>query len=205
MHKYILATFILILSFSINSYAGQKVVEAPLGLDWGMKKSELQKYKTNKCVVEDGLEACYLIEPPKSLSFGDEYLVIFDFDKKLQKIVILSKEFSSDIYGREGKDLYEKVKLALTKKYGSAKISEERTGLKLYDESDEFYQCLKYSGCGIYGSIWGGDNLKGTISAEIKGLGRGSGFLKMSYESPYWNNVVDTTRSKNNVSDEDAL
>lgn len=71
-----------------------------------------------------------------------------------------------------------KYKEALSKKYGKPEVSFEGAGLDFYKKSDEFYQSLKYYGCGYYVSVFG-DHL----SIRLEGIGRGKGNLNIFYES----------------------
>lgn len=63
-------------------------------------------------------------------------------------------------------------------------VSYEYIGRKLYTESDEFYQCLRYQGCRSYVSFY--SPIKGSdvgISVSLQGIKRGNGNLNIVYES----------------------
>jgi hypothetical protein len=116
---------------------------------------------------------------------------------------MISKDITGDIYGTDGKEQYSDLKSKLTKKY-DIPDSYEYVGRKLWDEPDEFYQCLAYPGCGTYASFF--ETKSGeTVSIALKGLGRGKGYLKITYEGPSWSDAVDAYRNKESKSDEDAL
>ncbi len=66
----------------------------------------------------------------------------------------------------------------LTKKYGKPSSHLEISGQELYKDYDEFYQCLGYSGCGAYFSVYNFSG--GTIGLELIGQSRGEGFLKLT-------------------------
>ena len=103
-----------------------------------------------------------------------------------------------------GKKKYTNLKSQLTKKYGNPTVSFERVGGKLWDETDEFYQCLAYPGCGDYIAFFKSQS-GASVVLELKGLGRGKGYLRISYEGPSWPDAVDAYKSKEAKSDEDAL
>jgi hypothetical protein len=102
-----------------------------------------------------------------------------------------------------GIKLYGKVKTSLSNKYGEP-TQYEYTGNELYDEYDEFYQCLMYDGCGTWASFWSIEN-GGVVMIELKGLSRGTGYLNMAYESAKWPNIVDRINKEKSQSDMDAL
>lgn len=194
---------IIVLILANNAYAAE--IMAPFGLQWGESKQALKKKGVvyEKCTTNLSLTICTTNKPLKSVSFGDIYQLIFDSKQGLQKVIMLSNDITDDITGSEGKALYSKVKSSLVKKYGESK-DYEYNGLKLYDEYDEFYQCLAYSGCGSWLSLWepsGG----GTALVSLEGLGRGKGYLKLTYESKKWTTIVDERKSKENSKDDDAL
>ena len=197
-------TGIIIFILVNNAYAAETETLAPFGLNWGESKQKLKKSGVvfDKCTTELGLSICSTKKPIKPVSFGDIYQLVFDSKRGLQKAVMLSNDITDDITGREGKELYGKVKNSLVKKYGEAK-DYEYSGLKLYDEYDEFYQCLAYSGCGSWLSFWEPVN-GGTVSVSLEGLGRGKGFLKISYESKKWAIVVDERKKKESSDDDNA-
>ena len=188
-----------------NAYATETETIAPFGLHWGESKQKLKKSGVvlDKCTTDKRLSICTTKKPIKPVSFGEIYQLIFDSKRGLQKVTMLGNDITGDITGSEGKELYIKVKSSLAKKYGETK-DYEYSGLKVYDEYDEFYQCLAYSGCGSWLSFWEPVN-GGTLSVSLEGLGRGKGFLKISYESKKWAIVVDERKKKESSNDDNAL
>jgi len=198
--KLLLATFILVQ----NSIA--LADKAPFGLDWGKSIGEIEaKGISCKGKVKDGrFTICRADKLPKNISISEQYALYFDEKFNLQKIVMVSKNITEDIYGLEGKEQYSNLKLKLIKKYGTPTDSFEYTGGEVWDESDEFYQCLAYTGCGLYTSIFkskSGEN----VSLTLKGVNRGSGYILITYEGPSWSESVDAYENKKSKSDEDAL
>ena len=98
------------------------------------------------------------------------YTLVFDRDLGLQKIVVALKTIQGDITGSKGLEQYSSYKEILTKKHGEP-LSLEVTGLALYDDPDEFWQCLRYDGCGAYFSAYDlGD--KGSVGIKLLEIGR---------------------------------
>jgi len=197
---------IVVLLMTTNVYAGE--VQAPFGFHWGESKQQITKQgvKLVGCNTNLSLTLCNTKKAIKSVSFGEGYQLIFDSRKGLQKVVMVSENITSDITGIEGKSLYEKIKNSLIKKYGEvdADGSFEISGLKLYNENDEFYQCLAYEGCGYWQTLWSPES-GGVILMQLRGISRGTGFLKMSYESKLWNDIIDHRNVIKDSGDSNAL
>lgn len=200
MKKIIAISTLLI---TMNSFASE--IEAPFGFAWGQSKSDITSAGVafTECAIDKDIETCQTSKPIKGVSFGELYALFIHKDKGLHKVIVISKDIKSDSTGAEGKALYSKVKTSLDKKYGSSR-SYEYTGNKLYEENDEFYQCLKYDGCGSWVTFWSLDN-GGNALIELKGVARGHGFLRLAYESNVWSQIVDNLRANEQASDEDAL
>jgi len=180
-------------------------VEGPFGLNWGSKANYLITSGINLInEIEQGRYKLYETESlPKSLSIAEKYILIFDVKYGLQKVIMISKDITGDIYGTEGKSIYSDLKNKLTTKYGSPTQSFERVGMTLYDELDEFYQCLKYEGCGYWTSMFSSDSM--IIGLDLKGTSRGVGYIKITYEGPLWHMSLDEKNLDNSKSDTDAL
>jgi len=201
MKLYLILTSLIILS----STAHAREVEAPFGLTWGATKSSLESKGVtfNKCTPNGILAICETRKTIKPISFGETYVLLFHPKLGLRKVMMLSNDISDDITGRKGKELYSKIQSALSKKYG-APNNYEYTGRKVYKEFDEFYQCLKYSGCGQWLSLWDSKE-GGAVVLEVKGSSRGKGFLKLTYESKSWSGIVDAIQNRTNTDDIDSL
>jgi len=98
----------------------------------------------------------------------------------------MSKKIKSDVYGTEGQKEYFKYKEALTNKFGKPKNSLEVVGLEVFEDSDEFYQCLTYDGCGCYVSLFG-DHL----TLKLEGIERGKGNLIITYKSELFTKYIE--------------
>lgn len=195
----------LIAMFFGNSALANKAVEAPFGLEWGLSKGDLvgMGMTLTDCKELGWVEQCNASGVPKSLSNADWYQVLVTKKYGLQKVGMVGTDISSDIYGSSGKASYSKLKTALVKKYGTPQ-SFEYVGRELWDEADEFYQCLAYDGCGTWTSYWV-DGLEGTIALELKGMRRGEGYLTLWYEGGSWSTAIDEKDMVQDSADEDAL
>lgn len=191
--------------FSCHAFAEKQNIEAPFGLEWGAQKSSLVGNGINftECESQGWVEQCQTKSVPKSLSTSDFYLLLFSKKYGLQKVLMLGESISGDIYGTTGKAQYGKLKSALKTKYKTAN-SYEYVGRKLWDESDEFYQCLAYDGCGNWATYWT-DDYQGLIALELLGASRGAGFIKLTYEGQFWERAVDEKNELEDSSDLDAL
>ena len=198
---------LLFVYFFLSSIANVVAAEimAPFGLEWGQTQKQLNNKNIDltDCSTIKKVTSCTTTNPTKSVSFGELYLLFIDEEKGLQKIKMLGKDIVSDVSGLEGKALYSKVKKSLIKKYDKAK-EYEYIGLTVYKEYDEFYQCLKYDGCGSWYAFWEGES-GGTIGLQLKGLSRGKGYLSLTYESKEWGTIIDSLQQREDKSDNDAL
>lgn len=195
-------TFVLMMVLNPILIVDASTFPEPFGLSWDMSESDLKKIGFNSVSESDELNILSSAYVPKAWSKGETYAAI-TYKNKLVKVQAVSKSFTSDLYGSEGKELYNKMKSLLTKKYGIPSDATERIGLKLYDEVDEFYQCLKYVGCGVYLTLFEyGD---GIIGLQLVGSSRGEGYLKILYESPAFHAAKREIEKGALSSDADAL
>lgn len=180
MHKSIkIAVLAFAVLFSSNGFA--LTVEAPAGFKWGQTQAQIkqQGITLENCESADFSVSCDTRTAPKPLLFADLYSLFF-VDGRLQKVVIDGNEITGDPSGREGKSLYARVKHRLIAKYGLPSVVEETVGVVLYDGYDEFYQCLAYTGCGLWVAGWDHD---GYVIIRLKGVSSGTGWLELAYES----------------------
>lgn len=197
-------TRVLILCFCVLTFSayGQESFPEPFGLNWDMGEAEIKAVGFSHNSEADGLKLFSSMSVPKAWSIGESYVAVV-YQNRLIKVVAQSINFENDVYGTEGKEAYNDLKRLLTKKYGSPSSEIERTGGKLYDDSDEFYQCLKYSGCGGYISLY--EVSGGVIGLQLKGLRRGQGYLTIQYESPGFKAAQAGVDASQKTADEDAF
>lgn len=159
--------------------------EAPFGLKWGMTEKDLKKIGI-KITVRDPTDVIdgklvELTNVKNIPSDTESIFAIISNSEGVVKIVWVGKTIDSDLTGGTGKKRYFELKSLLTKKYGTPK-SDERVGITLYDQPDEFYQCLMYLGCGGYLSLFHPPD-GGSVLLRINGVQRGAGYITVGYES----------------------
>ena len=181
--------------------------EGPFGITWGMTKYQVQALgvQMEPSSAKLGIQSFKATNLPKSISIADFYGLTFDTKRGLQKVTMISKDIVDDPYGSEGKKLYADVKDALVKKYGEPTFGLESVGAKLWDESDEFYQCLDYSGCGMWAAGFEDEEGGESILLQVEGMARGKGFIRLTYEGPKWSEAVDAMEANEAKTDADAL
>ena len=196
--------FIVFIVFSPSSYSAES---GPFGLVWGMKESDIRSkgVKLERKSSDNNLERFNATSLPKNLSMSESYALIVHSRLGLQKVVMLSKDITGDVYGSEGKEAFADLKGKLTSKYGDPTNGLERVGMKLYEERDEFYQCLAYDGCGIWVALFEDKSQEDYVALALKGLGRGKGYIELTYEGPRWSDAVKARKSDISKSDADAL
>ena len=178
---------------------------APFGLKWGASVNDLRKQgiELQNKFTEGRLEDFFAKSLPKNLSTTKFYRLYFDQEFGLQKILMFSEDITNDAFGFKGKEMYDDIKSKLKNKYGEPTGNWEYVGRRLYDESDEFYQCLSYDGCGSWASLF--EDKEQKILVEIQGKRRGHGFIKLVYEGPKWGESLDARKAESSKSDSDAL
>lgn len=189
-----------------TSYPAQST-EAPFGLSWGENKSAVENKGVNlQASGGKGRMTSYKTNHlPNDLSIAEQYTLIFDTEYNLQKIILISKDIDSDLYGSEGKKIFADLKSKLAQKYGNPIDGLEMVGRELYREQDEFYQCLAYEGCGYWIAIFEDKKQGVVVSLELKGVNRGKGYIAITYEGPNWLNVVDALKQKESELDAKSL
>ena len=174
-------------------------VQAPFGLEWGSLQSEFSGL-TN-CNSKQSLTFCRTNSVPKPLSDAETYQLVFDDKEGLVKIRHIGKSITGDPSGTKGKERFNELKAALSSKYPKARKKDFiKMHIALYRNSNEFYECLRHRGCGLY--AWNINPGKGTIGIQINGLSRGKGYIDLIYESPKWMDVFNRAKS---ADDKDAL
>jgi hypothetical protein len=199
---------IILTAFFILGLRADIEIKAPFGFEWGQTKSDLSSKGIDlvECSVSDSspVESCRSKNSPKKFSKADFFYLHFSSDEGLQKVSMLGGDITNDAYGTDGKEQYSSLKASLTKKYDKPSSVFEWTGRELYKDADEFYECLKYQGCGNNVSYWL-KGVEGTIALELYGVSRGSGFLMLTYESKRWSDILDKFNNEKNSADEDSL
>lgn len=162
-----------------------------LGLAWGETQKTLteKNFNLTKCSTIKKITSCEVIHSAEGVAFGALYILFFDQSAGLQKIQMPIRYIEEDATGKEGKSLYSELKKYLTKRYDKPK-SYEYVGRKLYGGYDEFYQCLKYDGCGSWASFWEMEDGDYTYISLI-GVSEDAGYLVLFNESKQWQVIVE--------------
>jgi len=181
--------------------------DGAFGLAWGMTKVQVEKLgvKLEPSSAKLGIETLTTEKLPKNVSIAEAYSLTFDRKHNLQKVMMVSKDIDNDPYGSEGKKKYAELKESLITKYGQPSDVLEKVGGKLWDEKDEFYQCLAYAGCGMWVALFEDKTSGQNIGLQLEGMTRGKGYIHLIYEGPKWSEVVDAMKAAEAQSDKDAL
>jgi hypothetical protein len=191
-----------LISLFIASAFSQDSLPAPFGLKWG---APISSFKCNKIdtLAEKNILVCKTDKVPKNIPTIEKYMLVISYNFGLMKVVALGVDIGNDTYGGDGKKRYNEFKDLLTIKYGNPTSTYEYIGAKVYTDSDEFYQCLKYDGCGSMASFWKiGD---ATIMLSLEGLDRGLGFVNIVYESQLLNKHSEIVKKEENAKLQDGL
>ncbi len=196
---------LIILAFLSPPSFGADGDEALFGLRWGMTVAEVKSAGTalTKAYRDRNMESYKAPSMPKNISDFESYSLIFA-DGKLTKMYGIGKTISNDPSGLSGKERFETLRSVLIQKYGQPILNSQIMSNKLFKEHDEFYLCLKYSGCGIWVSVF--ETPDKLLTIEMKGLARGAGFIEIAAEArPQWSQAMDVYKLRKNLSDKDAL
>ena len=194
---------ILLILISFTAFADEDI-PAPLGLVWGTS-GDVLKTEFSASLDEEEHSRIKFYEINKTPINSAEFNKIYGFvdDKYGLVKVVLVKDIANDAYGSDGLELYKKYKEVLQGKYGKPK-SYEYTGREVYKETDEFYQCLKYQGCGARASFF--EPKKDTsISVLLRGWKRGEGDMVISYESLLYSKANKEIQKETNKVISDGL
>lgn len=166
-----------------SNYPGAKT-QAAFGYYFGLTINQIESSGIHIDIIEK--QGPFVLtrtnSAPSPWVDAEAYTLVF-YEGKLQLILGTGKTITEDSAGIKGKQKYKELNDALIAKYGKPKISQHSVGHAVWNESDEFYQCLSYDGCGAWESIWTGGEK--SITLRLKGLGkRGVGFIEISYQSP---------------------
>ena len=176
---------------------------AMFGLKWKMSQQQIKAIgiSIERISSDKNLSTYKTYKLPKPISFGESYYLIFD-ESELVKLGMYSETIENDPYGTKGKELFERIIALMNKTYKLDKTY-CTTGNELYEESDEFYECLRYKGCGMWVATFSDTNKH--IIVELRGLRRGTGFLVITAESNYFDNSSEKYENLKNEDDSKAF
>lgn len=164
-----------------SKYPGAMATGA-FGYNFGLTRQQIEAsgVSLENTAEENGISVYKTTEAPTPWG-GAEFYVLLFYGDRLLKLKAIGKDITSDATGSSGKQQYSELKDSLVEKYGNPKQSIHKVGLKLWNERDEFYQCLKYDGCGYWVDLWGVDGK--SFMLQLHGLKRGEGYISITYEA----------------------
>lgn len=192
--------------FAIRAAERTSVNTELFGLKWGMSVDEVKRVTGSQLRASTnvhGLKGYATDYIKNGLSDAETYVFAFYHDG-LIKIALATKSFVSDPFGTAGKKRFEELyKIAEDSGYTEVDIY-RIFGTKLFDEPDEFYECMRYNGCGA----WAAFMKKGDTSLLIKieGERRGVGYITLTIEnSPLLEKVLDEEQKNRSSNDRKAF
>lgn len=125
---------------------------------------------------------------PVPLDPGAAYVLSY-YKGRLLKVAAISSEITDDPMGTEGKATFNDLVAVFTERYGKPFDGLQASGSTVYRRADEFYECLKYTGCGLWMAVF--KTPEKTASIRLKGVSRGKGYINVTVEAAEWSGVVD--------------
>ena len=177
---------------SLASAAAAQAQDAPFGFEWGQSLETAEAITGTQASPEllwNRVHALHTETAPSVPPDTDFISLAIDPALGLGRITWFSDDIVNDVFGNAGKEKYLKYKTILSGKYGQPTSSGEISGRELWEEADEFYQCLAYDGCGMYFTIWRAEGGL-EIALQLKGLRRGQGYIEITYEGANWDRII---------------
>lgn len=125
---------------------------------------------------------------PVPLDPGATYVLSY-YKGRLLKVSALSSQITGDPVGTEGKATFNDLVAVFTERYGKPFDGLQASGSTVYRRTDEFYECLAYTGCGLWMALFKTPDK--TASIWLKGISRGKGYIDVTVEAAEWSGVVD--------------
>ncbi len=165
--------------------------EAPFGLKWGMHLNDLEGLGVQINSTSKNGDLTIVNAKTMAQAFPDTATVnmLFDSHAGLVKVRWIGKPITDDLVGTKGRAKYGEMKKMVLQNLGNPTDETMVVGARLFDQEDEFYQCLSYDGCGVWSTLWE-QKPSGGVLLSIEGEGPGRGFVQIDYESANWQKVV---------------
>lgn len=167
--------------------------EPVFGLAWQATPAQLQAQGVQmKLRKTDGRLSMYKATSlPKNVSDAEWYLLIFDKDQGLVKVIMATRSFTGDADGARGKQRFDQLDSLLHQRgYTAIKGQQaEQVG----SASDAFYACLARPGCGTWKAAYRKDHV--LVAMQLRGMPTGTGFITMSFqEEPQFTQALKKNR-----------
>jgi hypothetical protein len=178
MRRKVLAAAGFFLGAVCNSFGG------PFGFEPGMTKARVLELVGKEAVRKDDEDSLVLTTAPQPHTVFETYVLLFSPQKGLVKILAVSKDIRTSVYGDEVKQSFSDISDALAKAYGTGqKYDYLRTGSIWNEAEDWMMGLLKQER--VLASVWTFDPPRGqilSIGLEAGALSREGGYLHLSYE-----------------------
>ncbi len=169
----------------------------PFGLKWGMQQGDLSDLgiKVKERSKSGALTVVSSEEIPDAYADTKMVSMLFDRELGLVKVRWISYDIEADPNGSLGRSKYGEMKAIIASQLGEPTDETLVVGARLFDQEDEFYQCLVYEGCGVWSALWE-HAPSGGVLLSVEGTGPGSGFVQIDYESANWQEAANQAAEK---------
>lgn len=204
MRKLVISVFFVILS-ATGVVAENSKIDPPFGFSWSNTYEDInERFPKNSINYHNGLMGVYL-GPEADTAFDidlpsntESVFIYFNRDNVLVKIQWNSKDFTDDPYGVEGKREFFRIRERLVSRLGNPDDELTVSGLRVYRNEYEFYECLSYSAdCGIWVVNWGGKESRNYAELGLYGKGAAKGMLRYIVESDLLYDHYDDINERN--------
>ena len=167
--------------------------EQVFGLRWQHTPTQLQAQGIHLDLRKtDGRLSMYKATSlPKNVSDAEWYLLIFDKDAGLVKVIMATRSFTGDTAGTHGKQRFDQLASLLRQRgYKAIKGQQvEQSGTA----TGGFYACLAHPGCGTWKAAYRKDHV--LVAMQLHGMPGGTGFITMSFqEEPQFSQALKKNR-----------
>lgn len=168
--------------------------EHVFGLDWQSTPAQLEakgiQLKLRK--TDNRLSMYETSKLPKNLSDAESYLLIFDKNAGLVKVIMVTRSFTDDAAGAHGKQRFDQLDSLLHQRgYKSIKGQQVEKAGKAAAKG--FYTCLASPGCGTWKAAYRKNHV--LVSMQLRGMPQGTGFIVMNFqEEPQFTQALKKNR-----------
>lgn len=169
--------------------------QPPFGLKWGMHVNDLSSLgiKVASTSTSGNIVVVNVKELPNAFPDTDAVNMLFDRQLGLVKVRWTSTAVAGDPNGSQGRSKYVEMKKTVVETRGNPSDETLVVGARLFDQEDEFYQCLTYEGCGVWSALWE-EKPSGGVLLSVEGLGPGQGYVQLDFESADWQKVAGAAK-----------
>ena len=173
----------------------------PFGFEKGMTKAQIIALVGEKGVKTQGEDFIELSTAPKPHALIDTYILRISPDKGLLKVIAVSKQIETTIYGDELRSKFKEVAEAMGGTYGPSTHSLDfvRSG-SIWHEPEDWMMALNKKERTLETYWQFKPAREGLTVADVEALAltRNIGFLKLTYEFDGWEEYADLVNKKKN-------